>query len=76
MPAGLYVYHIYAGTLGGQKKVSESLEWGLEVLVSHLMWLQGTKPWYSANSNALTHWTTFPAPVFARFNGILVTLKS
>lgn len=76
MSAGPYVYHIYAGTLGGQKKVSEFLEWEVQGLVSHLMWIQGTKPWYSANSNALTHWTIFPAPVLARFNGILVTMKS
>ena len=35
--------HMYVVVYGGQKKVLESLELELQVIVSHLMWVLGTK---------------------------------
>jgi hypothetical protein len=37
VPACLYVYHVCAGASGGQKRVLDSLELKLQVVVSYLM---------------------------------------
>lgn len=45
----MYMY-VYVGDHGGQKKVSESLELELKMLVSHLTWVLETELWYSARA--------------------------
>jgi hypothetical protein len=39
----LYIHHLYAGTLGGQKQVFDSLELKLQAFVSCSMCVSGTK---------------------------------
>lgn len=54
MHASVYVYDMYAGTLGGQKRGPSLLE--LQVVVSHPMWVLGAEHRSSGIAvRALTH---------------------
>lgn len=50
VPAWVYGYHVHIGSLRVKRKVSDSLDQELQVVVSHLRWVLRTKHRYSART--------------------------
>lgn len=60
----MYVHHMHAGACECQKEL-ESLEVELQVILSHLMWMQGNEPRSSTKVvSILKTWCNLPSPAF------------
>lgn len=66
LSACTYINRVCLVPWGGQKRVLDSLELKLQMVVSLWMWVLGIKPVLSTRATSpLNHWTVFPALTFA-----------